>query len=40
MFDEGIASKSLQSELAVDDIAVWVARSLAEVEPSAESASS
>ena len=30
MFDEGIASKQLQDKLAVDDIAVYVARSLAE----------
>jgi Fe-S oxidoreductase len=28
MFDEGIASKQLQDKLAVDDIAVWVARSM------------
>jgi len=28
MFDEGIASKQLQDQLAVDDIAVWVARSM------------
>lgn len=28
MFDEGIATKQLQDRLAVDDIAVWVARSM------------
>ena len=28
MFDEGISSKQLQDRLAVDDIAVWVARSM------------
>jgi Fe-S oxidoreductase len=28
MFDEGIASKQLQDRLAVDDIAVWVARAM------------
>ncbi|HEV7679122.1 MAG TPA: (Fe-S)-binding protein [Candidatus Dormibacteraeota bacterium] len=28
MFDEGIATKQLQGQLAVDDIAVWVARSM------------
>jgi Fe-S oxidoreductase len=30
MFDEGIASKQLQDRLAVDDIAVWVARAMGE----------
>jgi Fe-S oxidoreductase len=28
MFDEGVATKQLQDKLAVDDIAVWVARSM------------
>jgi len=28
MFDEGIASRQLQDKLAVDDIAVWVARAM------------
>ena len=28
MFDEGISSRQLQDRLAVDDIAVWVARSM------------
>jgi Fe-S oxidoreductase len=28
MFDEGISSRQLQDKLAVDDIAVWVARSM------------
>jgi hypothetical protein len=29
MFDEGIASRQLGDQLAVDDVAVYVARSLA-----------
>ena len=40
MFDEGIASKDLGGRLAVDDVAVYVARSLPEPSPSeAENAS-
>lgn len=41
MFDEGIASRQLQDKLAVDDVAVWVARSMkggGAVPPSAEAA--
>jgi hypothetical protein len=35
MFDEGIASRQLGEQLAVDDVAVYVARSLAaELPPS------
>ena len=33
MFDEGIATKQLQDKLAVDDIAVWVARSMRQPAP-------
>jgi hypothetical protein len=40
MFDEGIASRGAQDQLAVDDIAVYVARSMrgaAAADPSAAS---